>query len=526
VRLRLLVLTVVLMLTAASCDWLMFGFGPARTGFTPDTSISKDAVQSSMVSNWTSTTAVSSTSSPAVARGVVYVDRYAFDAAGTTNCLGSPKTCAPLWTVTAGNLGVSISSPAVVGGVEYVGHDKLYAFDAAGTTNCSGTPKTCAPLWTAETGFTTPGSPAVVDGVVYVGGDRLYAFDAAGIANCSGSPRTCQPLWTAGTGDNAFPPAVVDGVAYVGSADHKLYAFDAAGTTNCSGTPKTCAPLWTATTGGVVFASPAAVRGVVYVKSVDGKLYAYDAAGTTNCSGTPKVCMPLWTATTGGPFSPAVANGVVYTGGNQRLYAFDAAGTTNCSGSPKTCEPLWTATTSYDTRSPAVANGVVYVAFGNGDGFNALAAFDAAGTTNCSGSPRICQPLWNTASQDGTQTSSPVISNGAVYVGSGTLKAYGLETVPPTTSILIPSNGATLSGTAILDASAADNVKVSRVEFRLTGGDFNNALIGVATSTYYGWIAQWETTSVPNGAYTLNSVAFDPANNSGRSADVSITVQN
>src|SRR5690348_4450715 len=46
------------------------------------------------------------------------------------------------------------SSPAVVGGVVYVGSTdgKLYAFDAAGSTGCSGTPKICNPLWTASTG--------------------------------------------------------------------------------------------------------------------------------------------------------------------------------------------------------------------------------------------------------------------------------------------------------------------------------------------------------------------------------------
>ena len=53
-RVRLLVLCVALVLATVSCDfdWLMLGFGPSRTGFTPETSISKDAVQSSMVLNW------------------------------------------------------------------------------------------------------------------------------------------------------------------------------------------------------------------------------------------------------------------------------------------------------------------------------------------------------------------------------------------------------------------------------------------------------------------------------------------
>ena len=49
--------------------------------------------------------------------------------------------------------GAVTSSPAVAGGVVYVGatDGKLYAFDANGVTGCSGTPKTCTALWTAAT---------------------------------------------------------------------------------------------------------------------------------------------------------------------------------------------------------------------------------------------------------------------------------------------------------------------------------------------------------------------------------------
>src|SRR5207248_2626421 len=57
-----------------------------------------------------------------------------------------------------------LSLPGGGGGVVYVGSfdRKLYAFDAAGTTGCSGTPKTCAPLWTGATGNSIElSSPAV-----------------------------------------------------------------------------------------------------------------------------------------------------------------------------------------------------------------------------------------------------------------------------------------------------------------------------------------------------------------------------
>src|SRR5499427_5493874 len=74
-----------------------------------------------------------------------------------------------------------------------------------------------------------------------------------------------------------------------------------------------------------------------------------------------------WSATTGGSVSssPAVANGVVYVGSNDHnLYAFDAAGVTNCSGTPTTCAPLWSATTGGSMLCSApVSTAVTYGAW-------------------------------------------------------------------------------------------------------------------------------------------------------------------
>jgi outer membrane protein assembly factor BamB len=72
------------------------------------------------------------------------------------------------------------SSPAVANGVVYVGSDdhKLYAFDAAGSTGCSGTPKSCSPLATATTNGVVFSSPTPVGVAVYVGSDddNIYAY--------------------------------------------------------------------------------------------------------------------------------------------------------------------------------------------------------------------------------------------------------------------------------------------------------------------------------------------------------------
>jgi outer membrane protein assembly factor BamB len=265
-------------------NWAKFHFGLTNSGDNPYENVIGPANVAKLNTAWTGATGGNNVSSPAVANGVVYIgsaggNLYAFSAAGTTGCSGTPKTCSPLW---AGTTGPSSSAPAVANGVVYVGSDdhKLYAFPAAGTTGCSGTPKTCQPLWTGATTNNIDSSPAVANGIVYIGSDdgKLYAFPAAGTTGCSGTPKTCKPLWTAASGNATSSPAVANGVVYVGSsADNKLHAFSAAGTTGCSGTPKTCNPLWTGTTttGSIIGSSPAVANGVVYVGSSDGKLHAF-----------------------------------------------------------------------------------------------------------------------------------------------------------------------------------------------------------------------------------------------------------
>ena len=60
----------------------------------------------------------------------------------------------------------------------------------------------------------------------------------------------------------------------------------------------------------------------------------------------------------------------------------------------------------------------------------------------------------------------------------------------------------------------------------LTGGALNDVLIGTATSTTYGWLYHWDSTSVANGAYFLQSVAYDTTGISATSAAIGITVKN
>lgn len=239
----------------------------------------------------------------------------------------------------------------------------------------------------------------------------------------------CSALWkatpdhsTAGVSDLA----VVDGTVYLST--NRLYVYDAAGNTGCSGAPKVCTPKWTSVAG--FGGSPAVWKGKVYL----GAVAAFDGAGIVGCGGAPKVCSPLWTATVpvGGP--TAVANGVVYVGQENsgapgqaptNLVAIDATGTTNCSGSPKVCTPLWTAPLGSGgggtalVMPPAIENGTVFVAGPDG----IVKAFDGAGQAGCSGAPKVCTPLWKT-SQQGFGT---VVANGVLYAGTGAYDSKGIQ---------------------------------------------------------------------------------------------------
>ena len=67
----------------------------------------------------------------------------------------------------------------------------------------------------------------------------------------------------------------------------------------------------------------------------------------------------------------------------------------------------------------------------------------------------------------------------------------------PATTVVLPSNGATLSSSQYFDATASPGV--TKVQYELSGGGLTDSVIAAATATIYGWLAAWNTTTVPNG---------------------------
>jgi hypothetical protein len=89
---------------------------------------------------------------------------------------------------------------------------------------------------------------------------------------------------------------------------------------------------------------------------------------------------------------------------------------------------------------------------------------------------------------------------------------------PPAVSITSPANGATVSGTVAIQASATDDKGVGKVEFYVDA-----AKVGEDTAAPYE--QSWDTKTSTNAAHTLRAKAYDTIGQSAESS-VSVTVNN
>jgi hypothetical protein len=101
----------------------------------------------------------------------------------------------------------------------------------------------------------------------------------------------------------------------------------------------------------------------------------------------------------------------------------------------------------------------------------------------------------------------------AVVSGSG-------DTTHPHVSIVAPGDGATITGTVTISASATDDVGIAGVQFILDG-----ASLGPEDPTA-PYSFTWDTRSTSNGAKMLAAVARDAAGNETTSAYVNVNVNN
>ncbi len=98
--------------------------------------------------------------------------------------------------------------------------------------------------------------------------------------------------------------------------------------------------------------------------------------------------------------------------------------------------------------------------------------------------------------------------------------------IPPTTSVFLPSAGATLQGSTWVDAGADSQNGIASVKFEISGGSINDQVIGTGTGTLIGYLSAFNTAPFLNGTYTIQSVATDKQGLSSTSAPVTFTIEN
>ena len=89
---------------------------------------------------------------------------------------------------------------------------------------------------------------------------------------------------------------------------------------------------------------------------------------------------------------------------------------------------------------------------------------------------------------------------------------------PPTVEITSPVDGATVSGTITIEASAGDDRGVSKVDFYI-----NDTLLATDDTEPYN--ASWDTTTVADGAYNITAIATDTAGQTASDTN-GVTVDN
>ena len=152
-----------------------------------------------------------------------------------------------------------------------------------------------------------------------------------------------------------------------------------------------------------------------------------------------------------------------------------------------TLRQTFTATAGADTAQPdlAVANGTLFIA---GDH---LIALDAAGTTNCSGAPRVCTPLW-TSSETDVRLLGPVVDGGKVWVTTGAGRLRGYDANGVTSCSGIPKRCTAVIDVAVSDyagvpVAAAEGVFVLGSKF--VGGGFTDSVMAFDRNGQLRWSA-------------------------------------
>jgi mono/diheme cytochrome c family protein len=167
--------------------------------------------------------------------------------------------------------------------------------------------------------------------------------------------------------------------------------------------------------------------------------------------------------------------------------------------------------------------------FGDGkiNAYDPTSGAFAGAVSDSTGAAIVIPGLWGIAFGNGAQSqplttlffaAGPNNEADGLY-GRIDLGATAPDVIAPTATLTAPAQGATVSGTVSVMATASDNVGVTAVKFFA-----GTTLIGTATAAPFS--VNWDTTTASAGTVSLTVQAQDAAGNVGTSAAVAITVAN
>ena len=125
-----------------------------------------------------------------------------------------------------------------------------------------------------------------------------------------------------------------------------------------------------------------------------------------------------------------------------------------------------------------------------------------------------------TPAENGTYTLTARARDAAGNITTSAPITVTVDNTAPTVALTAPANGATVSGTVNLTATATDNVGVAGVQFLLNGANLG------PEDTTSAYTTSWNTTTATNGTYTLTARARDAAGNITTSTARTVTVNN
>jgi hypothetical protein len=131
--------------------------------------------------------------------------------------------------------------------------------------------------------------------------------------------------------------------------------------------------------------------------------------------------------------------------------------------------------------------------------------------------------MYSTSVDLGAAGRDPLFGFGRVNAAAGVQAAASsvvlVDTQAPLVAINAPLGSSSVSGVVAVDASASDNVGVTRVELQVNG-----TTVATDTAAPYGF--SWNSAGVANGMANLVAVAYDAAGNRGVSTTVAVNVAN